>query len=266
MTSIVWNTVTCGAVNALAIIAAAVCLRTPRIGMRVTGPSSVKASVADAIRLSLDVGPGDQPLSTGTDEVLEVDAELPGEVSHGRRRPGSLAPLPRCRDRDGPGERIGLGAARSAHRPSRVLGARTVSDEVGLGSILGFDRLDRRTLRGHRERHERIADTHGLAGSRVQGRDDTRVRRRQFDEGLRGLDLGDDLVELDGIPFGDAPRDDVGLGESFTEVGQPELAQAHANSAVADSVIGATRPSTRSTPNSMRSRSGTWCRSSRAGG
>ena len=38
VTSTVMNSVTCGAVNAEATMAAAVCLRTPLIGMRVSSP------------------------------------------------------------------------------------------------------------------------------------------------------------------------------------------------------------------------------------
>ena len=117
--------------------------------------------------------------------------------------------------------------AGAAHRTPGVLGTCPVADEVRLGCLVIRRGGRRGRAPGHGERHERIADVDRLALPRVQFGDDARVRRRKLDEGLGGLHLGDDLVELDGIPFGDAPGDDVGFGQALAEVGQPELAQRH---------------------------------------
>jgi hypothetical protein len=47
---------------------------------------------------------------------------------------------------------------------------------------------------------------------------------RQLDRGLRGLDLDDGLVDHDRVAGGDVPGEDLGLGEAFAHVGEPELA------------------------------------------
>ena len=103
-------------------------------------------------------------------------------------------------------------------------------------------------------REERGTDVDRLALGGMQRGDHAGERRRQFDDGLRRLDVGDDLVELDAIADGDAPGDDLGLGEALTEVGQREVADHARHASTPLSEFG--RPSTRSTPSRMRSRSG----------
>ena len=46
--------------------------------------------------------------------------------------------------------------------------------------------------------------------------DHTGERRRDLDHGLRGLHLGDRLVQVHGVALGDEPRDDLGLGQALT--------------------------------------------------
>ena len=53
----------------------------------------------------------------------------------------------------------------------------------------------------------------------------------QLDERLGGLDLDERLVDLDLVAHGDAPRDDVGLGETLARVGQRKVLELrHRNS------------------------------------
>ena len=47
----------------------------------------------------------------------------------------------------------------------------------------------------------------------------------QLDDGLLGLHFHQDLVEGHLVPDGDVPRDELGIGEPFTEVGQHEVLQ-----------------------------------------
>ena len=51
------------------------------------------------------------------------------------------------------------------------------------------------------------------------------VRAREFDDGLRGLDLDDHLIDVDLVPDLDLPGDQLRLGETFAEVGKDELAR-----------------------------------------
>ena len=52
-------------------------------------------------------------------------------------------------------------------------------------------------------------------------------RRRQLDERLRGLDLDEHVVDGDRVAGGDAPRHDLGLGETLADVGEEEGLGAH---------------------------------------
>ena len=104
VTSTVRKVVTCGAVKALRTIASAVCLRTPRIGMRVvrspgvggarrssTTGAAVTDAAPDAGRVGLDVGAGDQTGRSARLDQREVDAELLRELAHRRGRARPLA-------------------------------------------------------------------------------------------------------------------------------------------------------------------------------
>ena len=83
----------------------------------------------------------------------------------------------------------------------------------------------------------------------------------QLDDRLGRLDLGDRLVERHRVALGDEPLDELGLGQALAEVGKTELGD---HSVTPLRLLGRSR--TRSTPSRIRSRSGTWCFSSFAGG
>jgi hypothetical protein len=54
--------------------------------------------------------------------------------------------------------------------------------------------------------------------------DHPRIWRRDFDDGLVGLDLDDGLVGFDRIALGYQPSDYLRFGEAFTDVWKSELA------------------------------------------
>ena len=99
-TSTCRNSVTCGAVNALAATAAAVCLRTPRIGMRSSRPAARAQLRYRGQRLAargpLHVVPGDRAGRPGAGQPGQVHAEVPGQLAHrrfGQHRCGPALPF-----------------------------------------------------------------------------------------------------------------------------------------------------------------------------
>jgi hypothetical protein len=52
----------------------------------------------------------------------------------------------------------------------------------------------------------------------VQHVDDPGEWNRYLDRGLRGLDLDDNLIDLDPITDLDVPPHDLGLGETFPQI------------------------------------------------
>ena len=160
VTSTVWNVVTCGAVKALRTIASAVNLRTPRIGMRVVRLASSREGAAGRRRgrgrgggagagaatrdgVGLDVGAGDEARLAGALDEGEVDAEVLGELAHGRGRARALDRrlvrelrlaqhvVRRGLEHGGvDGAGIGPGAARPARGTAGRRGSRAVADEV----------------------------------------------------------------------------------------------------------------------------------------
>ena len=169
---------TCGAVNALATIAAAVCLRTPLIGIRCSPPTRAGRSGPGTVAGGtvgrgaggggVDVGAGDDAAGAGAADGGEVDAEVLGVLAHRRlgqrpqrtAAPGSTAA--RAPASAGGGVRLGRPADLQAAVPDRLdvgvgrggqqrraVGARAV---VGLGQ----DDLRRRwPARGRRPRRSR---------------------------------------------------------------------------------------------------------------
>ena len=177
VTSTVRKHVACGAVNALCTIAAAVNLRTPLIGMRRS--SAAFAAVVDRAadsrarattraawagdirrirRRRLHVLARDEPVGPGAGERGEVDAELLGEMPHGRRRARALGAASRGGGHRGRGGRRACGRQRdrrlgfrghqqvgsvvradpcAAHRVTLAIRAGAVADEVGLGGVGG---------------------------------------------------------------------------------------------------------------------------------
>ena len=248
----------------------------------------------DAFGVGLDIRPRDQSGLAGRLDQREIDAEVFRELADRR---GGPAPLGRGVDdlrgvqhivrsgfehrgvggagRDGCRERAG-----SPLRASGGAGRGPVADEVrcrllgrGVGGLggrcrrAGRDDLDLRLRRGrgirsgHVEGDEHRADLDDVARLRVQGRHGTGEGRGQLDDRLGGLDLGDRLVQGDGVALGDEPLDELGLGKSFAEVGQAEFLD---HSSTPARLFGRSR--TRSTASRIRSRSGRWYFSSLAGG
>ena len=64
------------------------------------------------------------------------------------------------------------------------------------------------------------SDVDGVALGGEQLADRSGERRRQLDERLRGLDLDEHVVDGDGVAGRDAPRHDLGLGETFADIGE----------------------------------------------
>ncbi len=95
VTSIVRNSVTCGAVNALRTIAAAVCLRTPLIGMRVSaGRSAPACAVAVRSVASSPVSAGASvPDAAASTSARVMSPRSPVPVTSARSIPRSRASL-----------------------------------------------------------------------------------------------------------------------------------------------------------------------------
>jgi hypothetical protein len=72
-------------------------------------------------------------------------------------------------------------------------------------------------------RDDRRPDVGGLALGHQQSRDRALIRAGQLDDCLRGLDLHDDLIDGDLVTGLDVPSDDVGLGQAFADIREPEL-------------------------------------------
>ena len=110
---------TCGAVNALATIAAAVCLRTPLIGIRCSRPPALGAerplhggAVAVPETGGVDVGAGDHAAVPAAGDRGQVDAEVLGVLAHRRlgQRAQPAAPVRRAvGGRRSPAQRVRLG-------------------------------------------------------------------------------------------------------------------------------------------------------------
>ena len=236
---------------------------------------------------------GDEPVLPGAGDGREVDAEILGQLAHRRRGPRAFRglaarrpapttgaarparppgrarpaqPPERARQRKPPGRRsCGRGGPDGRNSPGRRRSQR--------GSVRAWRARPHRHLRSsgtaggtavvalHLEGNDRLADLHDGAGLFVQGRDHTGERRGKLDDGLGRFDLRDDLVERDGVPHRDLPRDDFRFSETLTEVRQPEFLDhggAHPSSPLRE--LG--RPRARSTPSRIRSRPGRWCISS----
>ena len=72
------------------------------------------------------------------------------------------------------------------------------------------------------EADERRAEVHDVARASEELLDLARPRRGNLDHRLRGLDGDERLVGLDVVAGGDVPLDDLGLLQSFAQVGQLE--------------------------------------------
>lgn len=74
---------------------------------------------------------------------------------------------------------------------------------------------------------QRLPNPNEIAGLGVQTQHLTSPGGGDLDRRLRGLDLGQQLVELDGLTLGHSPLDQLGVGQAFGQVGQPEDELSH---------------------------------------
>ena len=145
---------------------------------------------------------------------------------------------------DVPADKLGLGGAfADVGEFEDEIAARCGRGGGGRGLDLrgfGFRGRCRLGLRRHRsglggriaraldlELHQRGADGQLLARFAVGGEHLAGDGRGQFDRGLVGHDVGDDLVLGDHVADLDVPADQFGLGGAFTDVGQFEDVAAH---------------------------------------
>jgi len=84
----------------------------------------------------------------------------------------------------------------------------------GRGGRLGLRRA------AHLEGDEGLVHFHDVAGIAVQRHDGARVGAGQLDGGLGRLNVHQGLVEDDGVADLHLPLDDLGLDQSFADVGQ----------------------------------------------
>ena len=77
------------------------------------------------------------------------------------------------------------------------------------------------------DRDDRGADLHRVALCHQQRGDRAGIRHGQFDQGLGGLDLDEDVVDLDDVPDPDLPGDDLGLDQALARVREVEVLDCH---------------------------------------
>ncbi len=206
--------------------------------------------IALALDLEADQRTADGDLLTGFAVQGDDDAgDWAGQFD--RRLVGhdlgqDLVFLNRVADLDVPADQFGLG--RAFADVGQLEDVVRASDGDGRRSGLSLRRFDgdRSGLRrgGHGrggwliggvafaldlELGQRAAHGHHLTGLAVQGGDDARDRAGQFDRGLVGHDVGDDLILGDRIADLDVPADELGFGGAFAHVGQLEDETTHLN-------------------------------------
>ena len=180
--------------------------------------------------------------------VARSTPEVAGELAHRRLRAHRAG-------RDGTAERRLL-RREVASLPTTRLG-RALAHAVAHEHRLTFRR--RRSIR-RLHRDDRRAHRHDRALGDEQLGHGAREGARQLHGRLRGLDLDDQLVDLDDVAGPHVPPQDLGLGQSLAR--RP----AGRRRAPRSSRHSLSRPSTRSTASSTRSRSGRKCSSSRLAG
>ena len=114
-----------------------------------------------------------------------------------------------------------------------AVGLRTFTQHLNAGSRAGISAAATRTgtagisnaARGFARLaygDERIAHDHRLARFSIEFQDCAFERARDLNNGFSCLDLGDNLVDLDRVAFGDVPGHQVSFGEAFPEVRESE--------------------------------------------
>ena len=253
-----------------------------------------------------DVSTRDEPVGTRGRDQGDIHAELLGQLPHRWSGPRSLGEgvggrvgqpdrVMRCGLED---RRVGAGArfpgrGTATTSPCGCADGRSVADEVCRHGLIlrlpGRSDLDGIPLAPARSagpvssgvaRRSSGVDAHqdgthvdDVARRRVQCPDHPGEGRGDLHDGLGRLDLGERLIQRHRVALGDVPLHDLGLGQPFTQVREPEvLAHRTASSASgmttsSSNPVGlAGRPSTRSTASRIRSRSGRCSASSFAGG
>ena len=210
------HSVTCGAVNADCTIASAIARCTPRTGTRSPGTiagagSASRASPVSRARAPLralrrarahDVRPRHLALRARRRHGGQVDSEVAGELAHRRLRPHrAVRRIARPAGRVGSPGAAGDDAARPRPRARRSPRARPDAPRRR-----GIRRLDRDDRRAHR--HDRALGDEQLGHRAREG-------ARQLDGRLRGLDLDDQLVDLDDVAGPHVPAQDLGLGQAL---------------------------------------------------
>ena len=99
-----------------------------------------------------------------------------------------------------------------------------------VGQRLLVARLSRAFVTRSLDLDQHAADRDLVADFAGQLDDLARDRRFHFDGGLVGHHVGELLVFLDPVAELDVPRDDLGLGDAFADVGQLEFKAGHQRS------------------------------------
>ena len=165
--------------------------------------------------------PADAPERNAIQGAVEIELGLDLDL---RLLPGRFLGLADVVFRDppaGPGPRYG-GRVQAELRGELADRRRRQDFPPGCGRSAGRDGLKDRRGRdgrglGHRlallaDGHEDLADLDDVLGLEVQLEDRAGEGRGDLDDGLVGLDLAQGLVDLDPVPFGDGPADDLALG------------------------------------------------------
>ena len=131
------------------------------------------------------------------------------------------------RSRNWLGRRSGRGCWSRRNLDNRnLLGSRCFRDDFFLDRRIGGRRVVNALAFGldHRERR---ADRHHVADFAREFDDDPRNRRFHLDGRLVGHHVGELLILLDRVADLDVPRDDLGLGNAFADIGQAEFEPGH---------------------------------------
>ncbi len=218
-------------------IASAMCFCTPWTGARVSRPRAAGAAGPTSSGTAADrwaarssrvmMPPGPWPVTSARSTPCWRAMKRTGGAASGR--------APGC----------GVGAAGGSGWSSRCPGG-----TLRAGAVVAAGPAPAATRRGiggpvaHEHRHllgrcgavvcfggctaggldgdERRTHLDHLAGRGEELDDRAGEGARQFDDGLLGLDLDEDLVQLDGFAGSDVPRHHLCLGEPLPQVGQEE--------------------------------------------
>ncbi len=236
VTSTVMNSVTCGAVKALRTIAAAVCLRTPLIGVRCSRPDRYTDGRAVRWPWSSRVGGRRSATDVARDRPRVTSPRLPeGRAHHSRLdaarraayrtggRPG-VVPVGAAAGTGGRlDNRSGRGVCgRCSRRPRRTRPGPVCVPVGGFRAAGGFGGRQTAGAPATSMSMKATPDLDRRAFLGMKGDHCPGVGRGQLDRCLRSLHIGDVLVEFDCVPDLHQPGQQFGVGETLTEIGQEE--------------------------------------------